>query len=171
MKRPKFAREESSKRPCSIFNEGDACYDFPWGYDVLVGKQIHEPTGLLGHTLIFSATEGYKVYWENGAQIIPPHDAKMAALIEENLEPWESLADVEGVLKHPLCKDPKACDAFGGLLNNFLDAVSRVKLEREIPASVARLVKHFSGSGLQIVASRGSPSHTWNLWPTLAKGR
>ena len=50
---------------------------------------------------------GYKVYWDNGAQIIPPHDAKMATLIEENLEPWKDLVDVEDVLKHPLCKDPK----------------------------------------------------------------
>ena len=74
--------------------------------------------GFLGRTLMFPA-EGYKVYWENGAQIIPPQDAKMAALIEENLEPWESLADVEGVLKHPLCKDPKACDASAGSLEPF----------------------------------------------------
>lgn len=33
---------------------------------------------------------GYKVYWENGAQIIPPHDAGIAACIEQCLEPRES---------------------------------------------------------------------------------
>jgi len=32
---------------------------------------------------------GYKVYWENGSQIIPPHDAGIAATIERNLEPWQ----------------------------------------------------------------------------------
>eukprot|EP00760_Papus_ankaliazontas_P015552 PhM_4_TR16581/c0_g1_i1/m.53281/K15779/PGM2; phosphoglucomutase / phosphopentomutase len=33
---------------------------------------------------------GYKVYWDNGAQIIPPHDSGIAAAIEANLAPWES---------------------------------------------------------------------------------
>eukprot|EP00929_Paragymnodinium_shiwhaense_P100530 TRINITY_DN6291_c0_g1_i1.p1 TRINITY_DN6291_c0_g1~~TRINITY_DN6291_c0_g1_i1.p1 ORF type:complete len:657 (-),score=170.73 TRINITY_DN6291_c0_g1_i1:210-1886(-) len=31
---------------------------------------------------------GYKLYWENAAQIIPPHDSHIAELIEECLEPW-----------------------------------------------------------------------------------
>ena len=35
---------------------------------------------------------GYKVYWENGCQIIPPHDAGIAEAILENLEPvsWDT---------------------------------------------------------------------------------
>ncbi|KAF1979795.1 hypothetical protein BU23DRAFT_548993 [Bimuria novae-zelandiae CBS 107.79] len=35
---------------------------------------------------------GYKVYWENGCQIIPPHDAGIAKAILENLEPvsWDT---------------------------------------------------------------------------------
>ena len=34
---------------------------------------------------------GYKVYWGNGCQIIPPHDKNIAQRIEENLEPkcWD----------------------------------------------------------------------------------
>jgi phosphomannomutase len=31
---------------------------------------------------------GFKVYWGNGAQIIPPHDAGIAQCISENLKPW-----------------------------------------------------------------------------------
>jgi phosphoglucomutase len=48
---------------------------------------------------------GYKVYWTNGCQIIPPHDKGIAAAISENLEPvsWdisvtESSLLVEGAL-------------------------------------------------------------------------
>ena len=32
---------------------------------------------------------GYKVYWGNGCQIVPPHDAGIAAAIEANLALWE----------------------------------------------------------------------------------
>lgn len=31
---------------------------------------------------------GYKVYYGNGCQIIPPHDLGIASAIEQNLEPW-----------------------------------------------------------------------------------
>lgn len=51
---------------------------------------------------------GYKVYWENGCQIIPPHDQRIAEAIEANLEPlsWDQgVVDegnllVEGALEH-----------------------------------------------------------------------
>ena len=35
---------------------------------------------------------GYKVYWSNGCQIIPPHDAGIAAAIEavQNIDTWDS---------------------------------------------------------------------------------
>ena len=32
---------------------------------------------------------GYKEYWSNGSQIIPPHDVGIAASIARNLEPWQ----------------------------------------------------------------------------------
>ncbi|KAF2005917.1 hypothetical protein P154DRAFT_518162 [Amniculicola lignicola CBS 123094] len=37
---------------------------------------------------------GYKVYWSNGSQIIPPHDNGIADAIEKNLKPvaWNTLA-------------------------------------------------------------------------------
>lgn len=34
-----------------------------------------------------ASDNGYKVYWSNGCQIIPPHDAGIAASIEQNPEP------------------------------------------------------------------------------------
>jgi phosphomannomutase len=39
---------------------------------------------------------GYKVYWANGAQIIPPHDDGISAMIKQNLEPWQEYHPSEG---------------------------------------------------------------------------
>lgn len=48
--------------------------------------------------------QGYKVYWENGAQIIPPFDQGIAATIERNLEPisWDQTVVDSG---HELVED------------------------------------------------------------------
>jgi len=55
---------------------------------------------------------GYKVYWTNSAQIIPPHDAGIQTHISANLEPWAdvwSLADsLSSGAGHPLLSDPLA---------------------------------------------------------------
>lgn len=51
---------------------------------------------------------GYKVYWENGAQIVSPIDKGIAKSIEENLEPLESSWDIAAIESSPLCKDPYA---------------------------------------------------------------
>ncbi|KAI7866258.1 hypothetical protein BDF14DRAFT_1875312 [Spinellus fusiger] len=47
---------------------------------------------------------GYKVYWENACQIIPPHDEGIARTILDHLEPWswdQSLVSVSD-----MCSDP-----------------------------------------------------------------
>jgi len=52
---------------------------------------------------------GYKVYWENGAQIISPLDANIADSIEANLEPWKGKAWNLDILKEnnsKLVSDP-----------------------------------------------------------------
>ena len=35
-----------------------------------------------------AADDGYKIYWENGCQIIPPHDEGISRSIQKNLQPW-----------------------------------------------------------------------------------
>ncbi|CEP10434.1 hypothetical protein [Parasitella parasitica] len=47
---------------------------------------------------------GYKVYWANACQIIPPHDEGIAATILKNLEPWSW--DYDLVSTSNLVKDP-----------------------------------------------------------------
>nr|XP_045590179.1 phosphoglucomutase-2-like [Procambarus clarkii] len=49
---------------------------------------------------------GYKVYWENGAQIIPPNDKGIQRNIEDNLEPWENAWDIERAMADPRLSDP-----------------------------------------------------------------
>ncbi|XP_076658220.1 phosphoglucomutase 2 isoform X2 [Halictus rubicundus] len=49
---------------------------------------------------------GYKVYWENGAQIISPHDKKIQNYILGSLQPNESSWDVTKVYESPLYEDP-----------------------------------------------------------------
>jgi phosphoglucomutase / phosphopentomutase len=49
---------------------------------------------------------GYKVYWGNGCQIIPPHDAGIAASILANLEPWSRGYTDNGIRTSPLVEDP-----------------------------------------------------------------
>lgn len=37
---------------------------------------------------------GYKLYWGNGVQIIPPHDGAIYASIMDNLRPWRDYSTV-----------------------------------------------------------------------------
>lgn len=49
---------------------------------------------------------GYKVYWDNGSQIISPHDKEIQKSILDNLEPLSSSWDTSIVYTNPLFKDP-----------------------------------------------------------------
>ncbi|CAM4662071.1 phosphopentomutase isoform X1 [Lepidochelys kempii] len=49
---------------------------------------------------------GYKVYWENGAQITSPHDKGISQAIEENQEPWPQAWDDSLVDSSLLLHDP-----------------------------------------------------------------
>lgn len=49
---------------------------------------------------------GYKLYWENGAQIISPHDKMIQKSIVENLAPLESSWEISKVYANSLYHDP-----------------------------------------------------------------
>lgn len=49
-----------------------------------------------------------QVYWENGAQIISPHDKGISQAIEENQEPWPQAWDDKLIDSSPLLHDPYA---------------------------------------------------------------
>lgn len=51
---------------------------------------------------------GYKVYWSNGAQITSPHDKRIAAAIEQHLQPLPSSWNWSACERHELCVDPYA---------------------------------------------------------------
>ncbi|RMC14186.1 hypothetical protein DUI87_09277 [Hirundo rustica rustica] len=50
----------------------------------------------------------FVVYWENGAQIISPHDKGISQAIEENQEPWPQAWDDKLIDSSPLLHDPYA---------------------------------------------------------------
>lgn len=79
---------------------------------------------------------GYKVYWGNAAQIIPPVDAGIAAAIEKSLEPWDAAAyrsaSTESVRALELVVDP---DAEFGIVGDYLGAVA--KQSRAVAAGAA----------------------------------
>ncbi|XP_068144164.1 glucose 1,6-bisphosphate synthase [Drosophila tropicalis] len=49
---------------------------------------------------------GYKVYWNNGAQIIPPHDVGIQEAIMKNLEPRSDSWDDSAFCANDLLEDP-----------------------------------------------------------------
>lgn len=48
---------------------------------------------------------GFKVYWGNGSQIIPPHDIEIAKSIDNNLKPWGTEISNNSVLSHSLAEN------------------------------------------------------------------
>ncbi|TPX51447.1 phosphoglucosamine mutase [Synchytrium endobioticum] len=70
---------------------------------------------------------GYKVYWSNGCQIIPPHDRAIADLILANLEPWTW--DYELCATSPLSSDP-----LSELMPSYFDDVRALSHHRDTNA-------------------------------------
>lgn len=97
--------------------KGFKVYDLGLVHTPLVPFAVDEKEASCGIMITASHNpkddNGYKVYWENGCQIIPPHDVEISKCIEENLEPWseqsweisqlDNWTDIERPT-HELCK-------------------------------------------------------------------
>jgi phosphomannomutase len=82
---------------------------------------------------------GYKVYWTNSAQIIPPVDAGIASAIAENLEPWDEAAykgvSDDAVRANDLVVDPEA--ALNTMEEYFSSAKAQIRLSAEVNGATA----------------------------------
>ncbi|XP_054460372.1 phosphoglucomutase-2 [Anoplopoma fimbria] len=86
---------------------------------------------------------GYKVYWENGAQIVSPHDKGIAKAIEENLEPWAESWSTEEALKSLLLKDP-----YQDIHTQYFKAIQKHCHHRDINKSSEVKIVHTSVHGV-----------------------
>ncbi|KAF4685403.1 Phosphoglucomutase-2 [Perkinsus olseni] len=67
---------------------------------------------------------GYKVYGDNGAQIIPPVDSEVESRIQDNLQPWKEaldLLDSECYLKDPT----KTIDPYEEAIYAYIEQISK----------------------------------------------
>ncbi|CAF1065233.1 unnamed protein product [Didymodactylos carnosus] len=64
---------------------------------------------------------GYKVYWENGAQIVSPRDSNISDHIEQNLEPWKQKAWNLDILK----TSNKVCDPMKQVFDVYFKELRR----------------------------------------------
>ncbi|KZF21856.1 hypothetical protein L228DRAFT_248611 [Xylona heveae TC161] len=80
-----------------------------------------------------SKDNGYKVYWSNGCQIIPPHDVGIAQSILKNLEPvsWDADTVDESLLVESI---------LGRVRDAYYSAVTRVATNELLDTNAPRFV-------------------------------
>lgn len=93
---------------------------------------------------------GYKVYYGNGCQIIPPHDVGIAASIDENLTPWldKNVWDVKANFERGL-KEGKLKLVKAELTSKYVEAV-KAKLIANPAVSFDFVYTPMHGVGLEI---------------------
>mmetsp|Transcript_12118 Transcript_12118/g.10094 ORF Transcript_12118/g.10094 Transcript_12118/m.10094 type:complete len:152 (-) Transcript_12118:54-509(-) len=67
---------------------------------------------------------GFKVYGDNGAQIIPPVDSEIEAKISQNLTPWKDaldLLDLDTCLLKEKAKEDLTIDPYDDALYTYID--------------------------------------------------
>lgn len=91
---------------------------------------------------------GYKVYYGNGCQIIPPHDVEIAASINANLEPWPQVWNVaENIFRG--AQDGLLVSVKEELTKKYVAEVSR-QLVRNNSLSYQFIYTPMHGVGLEV---------------------
>jgi phosphomannomutase len=90
---------------------------------------------------------GFKVYWSNGAQIIPPHDQGISAAIES----------VQGLAEVPLAglDDARRAGLIrpvpAQLISDYLDAIAALRRHPEVPRALTVVYTPMHGVGGKLV--------------------
>ncbi|SJM88818.1 probable Phosphoglucomutase-3 [Zygosaccharomyces bailii] len=71
---------------------------------------------------------GYKVYYANGCQIIPPHDLAIAKSIEANLEPWDGVWDWTSIMDQA-ATEGKLIYARAEMVNQYVNCIGEKLVE------------------------------------------
>ena len=86
---------------------------------------------------------GYKVYWNNGAQILSPHDSNIQAAIMDNLEPSKDAFKLPDTDSHPLISNPLA--EISSLYNSRLPLSNSLEMNSALESSVVYTAMHGVG--------------------------
>lgn len=143
---------QSPKHPYSQGGVIDASIGGRFGHTPLVPFTIDRVGATAGVMVTASHNpakdNGYKVYYGNGCQIIPPVDAEIAALIDANLKPWftTSISSIlaEGVALGKL----KPC--LDEMQRHYLDKLQQLVTTPSLGFDFVYTPMH--GVGLDIVA-------------------
>ncbi|XP_063162075.1 glucose 1,6-bisphosphate synthase [Candoia aspera] len=86
---------------------------------------------------------GYKVYWENGAQITSPHDKEILKCIEECVEPWNGSWNENLVDSSPLTRDP-----LQKIRASYMEDLKKICYHRELNTKTPLKFVHTSFHGV-----------------------
>ncbi|NXN19098.1 PGM2L synthase, partial [Indicator maculatus] len=86
---------------------------------------------------------GYKVYWENGAQVTSPHDKEMLQCMEQCLEPWAGSWEESLVDSSPLRQDPLST-----ICHSYMQDLTKLCYHRELNQQSPLRVVHSSFHGV-----------------------
>ncbi|KAL0212515.1 hypothetical protein RCL1_006141 [Eukaryota sp. TZLM3-RCL] len=99
---------------------------------------------------------GYKVYWSNGCQIIPPHDSGIQNAILSNLAIWSSNVDVNSIKSNPLLIDSYA-DLVGTYMKEISEKVSKSKDQNATsPLRITYTAMHGTGYKYAVLATQAA---------------